>query len=275
VVLGCLACGPSSRGGGASKPGEGDVVLARIGKEVVTTRDLGVLPPKADPMQRLEVLVRRRLAIAEARRRGLENDPKARREIDEIRQNALRQEEGVLRSALFNSIRLGLEVSEEDLRAQYEKTKDRYLEREWSLRTQSFASEDEARAADAKLGAHGRLVPEQSEAPGPLPAEKLPGAVLVMLHELVKPGDRKVVALDRWTIVELVEYLPAAQIPFETVRPKVELNLRAIRAEERLREELDRVETEMEVTIDQAALAAYIEAQRATPPAAPVPDNAP
>ena len=213
-------------------------------------------------MQRLEVLVRRKLALVEARRRGLENDPKVRGEIEEIRQNALRQEEGVLRNALFNSIRLGLQVSEEDLRAQYEKTKDRYLERQWSLRTQSFASEDEARAADKELGANGRLDPKQSEAPGPLPAEKLTRAVLVILHELKQPGDRKIVALDRWTIVELVEYLPAAQIPFDAVRDKVELNLRAIRAEEILGEELDKARSEIGVTIDEAALAAYAEAQR-------------
>jgi hypothetical protein len=162
-------------------------------------------------------------------------------------------------------------VSEEDLRAQYEKTKERYQEREWSLRTQSFATEDAARAANAKLGAKGRLDPEQSEAPGPLPAEKLKGAVLIILHELKQPGDRKVVALERWTIVELVEYLPAAQLPFEAVRDKVELNLRATRAEEQLREELDKLRTEMGVTIDEAALAAYVEAQRQPPPAAPAP----
>ncbi len=275
AVLASLACGPSAPVGGESKPADGDVVLARIGKEVVTTRDYGVVPPKADPTQRLEVLVRRKLALAEARRRGLDNDPKVRGEIEEIRQNTLRQEEAVLRNALFNSIRLGLQVSEEDLRAQYEKTKDRYLERQWSLRTQSFASEDEARAAEAKLGANGRLDPKQSEAPGPLPAEKLKGPVLVILHELKQPGDRKVVALDRWTIVELVEYLPAAQIPFEAVRDKVELNLRAIRAEEMLGEQLDKVRSEIGVTIDEAALAAYVEAQRQTPPAAAAPAPAP
>ena len=200
---------------------------------------------------------------------------KVRGEFEEIHQNAVRQEQAVLRNALFNSIRLGLQVSEEDLRAQYEKTKDRYLERQWSLRTQSFASEDEARAADAKLGPHGRLDPKQSEAPGPLPSGKLKGPVLIILHELKQPGDRKVVALERWTIVELVEYLPAAQIPFDAVRDKVELNLRAIRAEEILGEELDKARSEIGVTIDEAALAAYVEAQRQLPPAAAAPAPTP
>jgi hypothetical protein len=275
AALGSLACGQAAPVGGDSKPGEGDVVLAHVGKDVVRASELGALPPLADPTQRLDVIIRRKLALAEARRRGLENDPKVRGELEEIRQNSLRQEEGVLRNALFNSVRLGLTVSEEELRAQYEKTKDRYLERQWSLRTQGFASEDEARAADARLGAKGRLDPQQSEAPGPLPAEKLKGPVLVILHELKQPGDRKVVALDRWTIVELVEYLPAAQLPFEAVREKVDLNLRAIRAEELLRAQLDQARTEMGVKVDEAALAAYVAAQRQAPPAAAAPDTAP
>ncbi len=263
-----LACGDASKGVDPNSAPRGGVVLARIGNEVVTTEDLGQLSPKANAGNRLEALIRRRLAVLEARRRGLENEPKVREDLEEVRRNALVQEEALLRNALFNSIRLAVEVSEQDLRDHYEKTKERYVERQWALRMQGFPNEDAARAALAALGASGRLDPAQSEAPGPLPSDKLPRGVLPILHELVQPGDHQIVPLDRWTIVELEDYQPAAQLSFESVRPKVELSLHAIRGEEQMRAEIDRVRTEMKVSIDEAALAAYVAEQAAPPPAA-------
>ena len=113
----------------------GSVVLARVGDEVVTADDLGILPPNGDAKARLEVLVRRKLAIAGGA------PPRARERSEGPRAKSRRSaaiprgmEEGLLRNALFNSIRLGLVVSEEDLRAHYEKTKERYTERQWALR---------------------------------------------------------------------------------------------------------------------------------------------
>jgi hypothetical protein len=285
--LSSLACGPTSTEvdtsastevDASARPAAGGVVLARIGDDVITTEDLGPLPPRAIPANRLDVLIRRRLAIIEARRRGLENEPKVKAAIEELHRNALNQEEGLLRNALFNSIRLGLTVTEEELLAHYEATKERYLERQWALRMQGFENEDAALAANAALGTSGRLDPAQSDAPGPLPSDKLPRGVLPILHELVQPGDRRVLPLDRWTIVELEAYLPAAQLSFEAVRPKVELSLRAIRAEEQLRAELERVRKEMNVTVDEAALAAWAATkpdEPATPPAATPPAAAP
>ena len=273
--LAVLACEQSAPDAGESSAAKGSVVLARVGQEVVTADDLGFLPPKADASARLEVLVRRKLAIQEARRRGLQNEPKIRAEIEELHRNSARQEEGLLRNALYNSIRLGLVVSEEDLRALYEKTKERYTERQWALRTQSYPNDEDARAADAALGATGHLDPAQSQAPGPLPSEKLPPGILIILHELQKPGDRKVVPLDRWTVVELEAYLPAAQLPFEAVRDKVEMSLRAIRSEELLRVEIDRLRAAKDVTIDEAALAAHAAANPESPPAQAAPAPAP
>lgn len=270
-----LACGGPSQEGDAASPAPGGVVLARIGDEVITTEDLGALPPKANPANRLDALVRRKLAILEARRRGLQNEPKVRADLEQIQRNAVFQEEALLRNALFNSIRVGLQVSEEDVLAHYERTKDRYVERQWALRMQGFANEEAALAALAALGATGRLDPAQSEAPGPLPADKLPPGVLPILHELTQPGQHRVVPLDRWTIVEFEAYLPAAQLPFETVRPKVELSLRAMLAEELMRAEIDRLRTEMKVTIDEGALAAFAAVQSEPPPAAPAPAAAP
>lgn len=260
--LALVACGEASRPDAGSAPPKTGTVLARIGEnEVVTTDDLGPLGPQANPSQRLEALIRRRLVVQEAIRRGLENEPKVRAGFAEIERHATTQREGLLRNALFNSIRLAIPISEEDVVAQYEKLKDRFRERQWALRMQSFPSEDAARAAAEALGKDGRLDPMYDLAPTPLPAEKLPRGVLTSLHELVKPGDRKVIPLEAWTIVELVEYLPDAQLPLEAVRQKVELSLQATRAEEQMRAEIDRVRTQTDVRIDEAALAAWVAEQ--------------
>ena len=254
--LAVLACEKPAPEAGKSDAAKGSVVLARIGKEVVTAGELGALPPNADGKARLEMLVRRKLAIQEARRRGLENDPAVRAEIEVIRNNCARLEEGLLRNAFNKSIHRGMVLSEEDVRAHYEQTKASYVERQWMLRMQSYPNEEEARAAAAALGATGRLDPKQSEVLGPLPASELPRGLLTSLHELQKPGDRVVVPLNRWTVVELVEYLPSAQLPFELVRGKVEQSLRAVRAEELVRAEIDRLRAAKDVSIDEAALAA-------------------
>ena len=61
-----------------------DVVLARVGDEVVTAEDLGFVPVWAKPSDRLESLVTRKLAAEEARRRGLAEVPKTPRGDREI-----------------------------------------------------------------------------------------------------------------------------------------------------------------------------------------------
>jgi hypothetical protein len=84
-----------------------------------------------------------------------------------------------------------------------------------------------------------------------------------------------VVPLDRWTVVELEAYLPAAQLPFEAVRDKVEMSLRAIRSEELMRAEIDRLRAAKDVTIDEAALAAHAAGNPESPPAQAAPAPAP
>lgn len=260
--LALVACGEASEPAAESAPAQGSPVLARFGDGgVVTAEDLGPLGPRANGMNRLDALIRRRLVVEEALRRGLDKQEKVQAGFAEIERNATNQREALLRNAFFNSIRLAIPLSEEDVVAWYEQTKERYRERQWSLRMQAFPNEDAALAAAAALGPNGRLDPEKSEAPGPLPAEKLPQPVLPILHLLVQPGDRRIVPLDAWTIVELVEYLPDAQLPLEAVRPKVELSLQATRAEEQMRAEIERLRTQANVQIDEAALAAYAEEQ--------------
>ena len=230
------------------------VVLARVGDEVVTVEDLGFVPVTANLTGKLETLVMRKLAAEEARRRGLAEEPKTREKIAQFRHSALMWEEGLLRNALYNSIRLGMTLSEAEQRAHFEANRSSYTAPHWKLRVQRFASEADARAAAEKLGPAGRLDPAQAESLGPLSAHDLPLPLLPVLALLKQPGDRQLLDLDgAWSLVEVEEYLPSAPLSFEAARDKLDQDLRAGRAETVLNEELARLRSE-QVTIDQAAL---------------------
>jgi hypothetical protein len=255
VVLAMLAC--EKEAPPESAPQELDpqrVVLARVGDEVVTVEDLGFVPVTVNLTGKLETLVMRKLAAEEARRRGLADEPKNREKLAQFRHSALMWEEGLLRNALYNSIRLGMTLSEAEQRAHFEANRDAYTAPHWKLRVQKFASEADAQAAAEKLGPAGRLDPAQGESLGPLSAQELPLSLLPVLPLLKQPGDRQLLDLDgAWSLVEVEEYLPSAPLSFEAAREKLDQDLRAGRAETVMNEELARLRTER-VTIDQAAL---------------------
>jgi hypothetical protein len=285
VLLAALACEKPAQPAAEPPAEEADpqrVVLARVGDEVVTVEDLGFVPFRANVASKLETLVTRKLAAEEARRRGLAKDPKTREKLAQFRHTALMWEEGLLRNALFNSIRLGLDISEEELRTHFEQTRGRYTEPQWKLRIQKFASEAEARAAEARLGAAGRLDAAQSELIGPAPAAQLPPPLMGALPLLKQPGDRQVVDLaGSWALAQLEEFIPKAPMSFEAARQQVDAELRAMRAEAILAAELGKLRAE-QVSIDQQALArleqertaqaaalAERRAQQANPPVVP------
>jgi hypothetical protein len=148
-------------------------------------------------------------------------------------------------------------LSEEAVRAHFEKTKKRYIEGRSELRLRTFASEEEARSAAKALGATGRLDPATSESLGPAPIEQIPADLQPVVRQLARPGDRQIV--DRagvWTLVELEAYDANALPAFETVRVRVEQDLRAVLAEDAMNAELAKLRTER-VKIDEAALANF------------------
>jgi len=193
-----------------------------------------------------EVARIRQLAAAEARRRGLDEVPEVEGALEDIRLQSesherREREEARLRDALFEEIRGGLVLSEEEVRAHYEANRVRYTERRVRLRRQGFASEAEARAAEVALGAGGRLDPEQAEEIGPLASAALASEIGPEALGLAAPGDRVRVSRDgRPALVELVEILPAEPQPLEAVRGRVERSLRALRAQRAFYEAIDR-----------------------------------
>ena len=240
--------------------------LASVDGSVIEAADLAPDAEGArnDPKRQLEAVIARKLATAEARLRKLDAQPEIAAKLGAIRRAAARSEEETLRDALFASLRDAVVLTDEELRAHYEKTKLRYAERRWQLLRQRFASEAEAQAADAKLGGDGRLDATSAEAIGPATAAEVAAATSPEVLRLQRSGQRITVAHDgSYELVELVEILPAEPKPFDAVRPQVEASLRTLRAQEAFRREVDRLRAAAKIEIDAAALSAL----RAAPPA--------
>ena len=250
--------GPSPEG----KPdaaGQSTGVLARVDGEPVylepTTRLLTAKDPKSR-REWLEGAIARRLAAQEARRRGLDDSPEVRRKLDAIARRAQAAEETLLRDRLYASVRDGLEIPAQDLEARYQQTRGRYFERRLHLRRKSYASQAEAEAAAAALGTAGRLDAASSEAIGPLPVAELPRGVLPEALGLESPGERLLVEeAGTWSLVELVEILPAVPKPYADVQEKVDSDLRTLRGQEAFAALLAQLRAGARVEIDEAVLA--------------------
>jgi hypothetical protein len=231
-----VGCG-AEEGSGASAAGSGITEAEAVPG---TPPGGGPRGPETERTRRIARV--RALAAAEARRRGLDEAPGIRAALEQIRlQSGSRErEESLLRDLLFDEIRGGIVLSEEEVRAHYEANGVRYTERRVRLRRQGFASEAEARAAEGALGAGGRLDPAGAEEIGPLTRAALAIEIGPEALGLAAPGDRVRISREgSHALVELVEILPAEPRPFETVRDQVEQSLRALRAQQAFRAEIE------------------------------------
>jgi hypothetical protein len=262
ALTGVLALGC---GGDAGDASAGDATaatavaaVARLDGVPITAADLtdgSLRARQLEPRRALDLVIARKLAAREAESRGLDDASELQAQLAALRREAVAREEALLRDALFASTRDALAVSDEDLRAHFEKTKVRYTERRLRLRRAAFASEDAARAADAQLGPSERLDAVSSEEIGPAAVSALPQTVLPEALRLREPGERLIVLRDgAAALVELVEMLPAEARPFEAVRPQVERELRAQRAAADFQQLLGGLRAQARIEIDEAAL---------------------
>ena len=271
ALLVALACG---RDGGDTEPrasappaGSGKVV-ARLNGDPITIDDLRGGFPGAllvDPGPALENAVARRLVAQEARRRGLDATEDVRAQIEALRREAAAREDALLSGALPAALAQQQSISEEELRAHYERTKDRYTQPRLRLRRVAFPSAEEARAEDDRLGPDGRLDPAASEEIGPASREQLMRMQLFGLMRLQQPGQRIVVEREgSFALIELVEQLPPAPPPFEEVRERLESELRSQKAAEAFAKLSQELRAAARLEVDEAALKEEAAAQ---PPA--------
>lgn len=249
VVLLLLACEPQGVAPGTAEKTTN--VAAIVGGEAIEWEAVDTIAARRgiSREQALDAAIREKLAVGEARRRGLAED-----ELEAVRRSAREREERLLRNALFAAVRDQLTLSEDELRAHYEKTKVGYFSRQLRLRVAVRDSREAAEGLDAELGAAGRLDPSSSDEVGPAPVEELPRSVLPAALQLREPGQRMVVETDAgWWLVELTEVMPAVPQPFEEVRDRVETNLRTLRAQEAHEQLIDRLRAEADVRVEKGA----------------------
>jgi hypothetical protein len=219
----------------------------------VAVPDLGSDRPRSEA---LKAAIGRKLAAAEARRRGLVQDGELAARLAALRREAAAREEALLGEALFAQLRDGLELSETEVRAHYERTKARHIERQLRFRRRRFENEAAAREALDALGSDARLDPAISEEIGPAPVSGLPREILPEALRLRGPGQRALAEHEgSWWLVELVEVLPAVPRPYQEVRSEVERSLRTIRAQEAYAALLEQLRAQAEIEIDEAVLA--------------------
>ncbi len=250
VVL-AVGCFPDK---GADTAGdEAAPIVARIDGRPVSLRELDSSrgpTSESDRRRALEAVLVRMLAAGEARRRGIAGEPELSERLAAIRRAAALREEAELRDALFDAVRESLVIPEAELREHYEKNKARYFARELRLRRASYSSRAEVDTALAELGETGRLDEQDSEEIGPAPFEKLPRNVLPEALRLREPGQRVVIEREgSWSVLELVEILPAVPRPFEEVRDRVDKSLRTLRGQEEFQTLVDRLRKEAKIEI--------------------------
>jgi hypothetical protein len=261
AALLALACarerGEAPPGAAATPAGDGAVV-ARVNGAALTLPELVGGQPRGmrpDPDSALEAAIARRLAAQEARRRGLADTSEVQAQIAALRLEAAAREEALLRDALYAALQAELKLTDDELRAHYERTRSRYTERRLRLRRMTFPSVEAARAEDARLGSQGRLDPAGSEEIGPAPLAKLTQMLVPGLLRLREPGQRVVVERpDQIALLELVEVLPPEPLPFEEVREQVEQELRAQRSGEAFGKLIEELRAKAKIEVDQAAL---------------------
>ena len=255
-----LACGRDAEHAGARAPaapsGTGQTV-ARVDGELITADDLrGGFGGGIGGRAALENAITRRLYAREAKRRELDATPDVRAQIGAVRREAALREDVILETALESELAQQVTVSEEELREQYEKTKDRYTEPRLRIRRARFASAEAARAEDERLGPDGHLDPAASEEIGPASRNELmQRQQLLGIMRLQQPGQRIVVERENeFWLVELVEVLPPAPPPFEQARARVEEELRAQKAGQAFAKLGQELRAKAQVEIDEAAL---------------------
>lgn len=273
-----LACGGEAKPGaaaGGAEDASGSRVVARLNGEPLTIDDVRASSPgmmREDVRHAFDAAVARRLVADEARRRGLDATPDVQAQIAALRREAAAREELLLREALFASLGSEVSLGEDELRAQYKEAAPlRFAAPQLRLRRIAFPSAAAARAENERLGPDGRLDPAASEEIGPAPVEELMQQGVMGMMRLQEPGQRIVVDREgQYALLELVERLPAAPLPFEKVRPQLESQLRSQRAGEAFAKLVEELRAKAKLEVDQAVLEEEAARQPEPGPAGPM-----
>jgi hypothetical protein len=234
------------------------VVVAWVDDEGIGLDEvLAIRPARGDEDReaRIETAVLGKIANREARRRMLDEQPDVERALSNVRVQAMRREDQILREALKKELAKDVEISEEELRQAYQENERSYRDRQLRLREWSFATQREAQDAVEGVAGADALDPGEAVEPDPVSLRNPPAIYARVMGRLRHPGDRVVVeAKGKWLVLELVDFVTDARIPYEEVRDHVLRRLRRERAEEVFQERLRELRASADVRLDQAVV---------------------
>lgn len=271
VAVGCErpAASPAQSGAPSS---DARGIVARVDGSPITLDDVSGAGPRfraGGSRAALDLAIARRLAANEARRRGLDASEAVQEQLRALRSEVAAREEALLGNALQRAIAEQLAVTDEELRAHYDRTKARFAVQRVRLRRKTFESAEAARAEDARLGSEGRLDAESSEEIGPASMQELLQRGVLGVMRLREPGQRVVIEREGApALLELVELLPPEPPPFDDVREQLAVELRAQRAAEAFAKLGEELRGAAKIEIDEAAVAKMEEARSSAGPGA-------
>jgi parvulin-like peptidyl-prolyl isomerase len=250
--------------GTAGRDASSSPVVARVDGVAITRDELDELSqmlasrrpgrPEPDRDDALEAWIQSRLLHEELRARGLQDDADYRSRLEAVRARAWRSEQELARSSLVAALEAGLAISDEELRSRYEDSEQRFLTTRLHLRLISVPDRDTILgvrkqlaegAAFEDLARQANLDPALRQKGGDLgwlEQRKLPTGLIGPAHRLVDPGQVSEPFRDRegrWNLVQLVAREKAARRSFDAVRDQLERELRVVRSREALAALLD------------------------------------
>jgi hypothetical protein len=277
LLLGSIGCGLVEESREAAPASE--AVLARVGERTITVEEYRARlrsVPHADERVRhpggaaalLDPMIEALLLEDAARETGLESDPGFQARRAPIQARAREEESQLRRRMLLERLGERASVSEGEIRELYESGKARFLTTRLHLRQLTVADEASARQALARAadgGDFADLVAELSVDPreretrgdlGSLDRSEIPPALRTAALQLREPGETSApFEVDgRWHLVQLVAREDGAERSYESLRPRLEGDLRRRKAAEAYRELLEARRQALGVAIEESRL---------------------
>ena len=225
--------------------------LAWVGAQKLTSADLRLTGPLEEPDQRREVIDRGvddLLVAREARRRGLGYTEDAVRRIVAVRRAAEIRERRILRDVLYEVVASEVEVSEPELRQEFERLQGFNRRRLVTLRSQTFGSRESAEQALHTPANASKIV-------GPLLVRELPAVLRKAAKRLDSIGERVVVPMgETWSSVELIAEEIGAPPTFARARDALQQRLHRRKAAEAFERELERLRAAAEIRLEPGVL---------------------
>jgi len=256
------------------------VSIAKVGDKTITVTELeGEVNSLPGGKQRAtypggyEAVLDRMIDLVviekEAGKRNLSESKEYKEAMVEIRARHAREEREVLHKLLFEEVSKNVQVSEEELQAYYQQSKNRFLTSTIHLRRIMVSDEKQINEIAKKLKSGSdftKLAAEHNEDAalkqangdmGDMLRNDVPRSLRVAAFSLRDPGSISApfYADGKWNLLQLIKQASGVERPYENVKQQLELELRRKKATEQMNTMLTAQRKALNVTIDKEKLA--------------------